>query len=125
MLDEDVIPEMISALEDAEKLINKVASLLKRISAAESLDKELSQPKSAIRRAKVLHPELGPRQTQIIQLLETSGSDGAPTGVIAKAIGYPQPDVYLTLRGLVARGFVEKDESTSPQRYRLTKSLTS
>ena len=75
--------------------------------------------------AKQIHPELGPRQDEILEQLEIAGDDGPTAGIISRAIGYPQPDVYLTLRVLVALGFVEKDESTNPQRYRLADPLRS
>lgn len=75
---------------------------------------------SAVDRAKALHPQLGPRQAEVLTLLEKAGNDGTTTGAISRAIGYDQPNVYLTLRGLMTLNFVEKDATTSPHTYRLT-----
>ncbi len=36
---------------------------------------------------------------------------------------YDQPNVYLTLRGLITLGFVERDHQTTPHTYRLTELL--
>jgi DNA-binding IclR family transcriptional regulator len=66
-----------------------------------------------------MHPLLGPRQAEIIRELEKAEPDGTSTGRIVEAIQYDQPDVYLTLRGLVGLSFAEKDASTRPHRYRL------
>jgi DNA-binding IclR family transcriptional regulator len=51
--------------------------------------------------------------------LEQAGSEGTGTGAIVRAISYDQPDVYLTLKGLQALDFAEKDASTRPHTYRL------
>jgi DNA-binding MarR family transcriptional regulator len=122
MLTNSEIPELTTALESAAQSISEAVSILRRIVTRGDLTDPRPGP---IQRAKSLHPELGPRQTEILGLLEIAGPDGTSTGHIAKKIGYPQPDVYLTLRGLVTRGFVEKNDSSSPHRYSLSKSLTS
>lgn len=77
----------------------------------------------AVSRARALHPLLGPRQAEILSLLEDAGAQGTNTGVISREMGYEQPNVYLTLRGLITMGFVTKDESTHPHRYRLSETL--
>ena len=40
-------------------------------------------------------------------------------GVVSRAIGYEQPNVYLTLAALARHGLVVKDETTAPHTYRL------
>lgn len=82
-----------------------------------------TRPQNAIERARAVHPMLGKRQTEVIAELESAGTAGTSTGVISRSIGYDQPNVYLTLRGLMSLGFVEKDESTNPHTYRLTSLL--
>jgi hypothetical protein len=80
-------------------------------------------PQGAIAKARAIHERLGPRQAQILGVLEEAGSDGTNTGVISRAIGQDQPNVYLTLQSLAGLGFVDKDESTNPHTYRLTPRL--
>jgi DNA-binding MarR family transcriptional regulator len=74
---------------------------------------------SAVQRARAIHPQLGPRQAEVITALEEHGSQGTSTGAISRAIGYDEANVYLTLRGLIRRRFVEKDTMTDPHTYRL------
>jgi len=61
-----------------------------------------------------MHPQLGPRETEVIAALEEQGTQGMSAGSISRAIRYDEPNVYLTLRGLVTRRFVEKDAMTDP-----------
>src|SRR5262249_29640221 len=79
---------------------------------------------SAVERARAMHPQLGRRQAEVLELLERAGHNGTTTGAISRAIGYDQPNVYLTLQALINASFVEKDESAIPHRYRLTSRLT-
>jgi hypothetical protein len=80
---------------------------------------------SAVERLRTLHPAAGPRQIEVVQVLDEAGAEGTNTGVIARRIDYDQPNVYLTLQGLTNRGFVVKDESTTPHTYRLATDLFS
>lgn len=80
-------------------------------------------PTRAVDRARAMHPMLGNRQAEVIAVLERAGVSGTNTGAISMEINYDQPNVYLTLQGLLTRGFVEKDVSTSPHTYRLTQVL--
>ncbi|MBW3589530.1 MAG: hypothetical protein KY429_08945 [Actinobacteria bacterium] len=73
----------------------------------------------AVTRVLAKHPKLGRRQEEVIRILESKGEEGTNTGVIARAIGYDQPNVYLTLQHLIRLGFVRKDDSQSPHRYYL------
>lgn len=74
---------------------------------------------AAVDRARALHPQLGPRQATVIDLLERHGREGTSTAVLSKFMDHGHPKVYLTLRNLVLLGLVEKDESVSPHNYRL------
>jgi hypothetical protein len=127
MLDEDAVRTMIHALESASDSIREAAKVIRGTLEDGALDggERAELNASAVLRAKAIHPGLGPRQAEILEELEIAGADGTTTGVIFRKIGYPQPDVYLTLRGLVTRGLAEKDESASPQRYRLAGALRS
>jgi DNA-binding MarR family transcriptional regulator len=127
MLDEEAVRTIIGALESASDSIRHAADALRGTLEQGALDghERTEQYANAVMRAKEIHPALGPRQAEILEELEIAGADGTTTGVIFRKIGYPQPDVYLTLRGLVTRGLAEKDESASPQRYRLASALRS
>lgn len=114
-------PELYDAFADA--LEAAAASLRQKARQAEiAPGGEPGQrlPLDAVTRARRIHPMLGPRQAQVIEVLEQHGSTGTNTGVISKAIAYDQPNVYLTLQGLMTLGFVTKDETASPHVYRLT-----
>lgn len=77
-----------------------------------------------VARARALHEQLGHRQAQVLQVLADAGEPGTNTGAISRAIGYDQPNVYITLRVLIGLGFVEKDETTNPHTYRLSQVLS-
>lgn len=127
MLDDEVARAIVSALEAASNSIRDAARILGGIFEQSAPDgrQRAEQRSSAVLRAKEIHPELGPRQAEIVEQLEIAGDEGTTTGVISRKIDYAQPNVYLTLRGLTTLGLVEKDEVTSPHRYRLASSLRS
>jgi DNA-binding MarR family transcriptional regulator len=76
-----------------------------------------------VARVRAYHSQLGPRQAEVLQVLEDAGWDGTTAGAIAEIINYDQPNVYLTLQGLIGGGYVEKDDSVRPHRYRLAPNL--
>ena len=120
MSDSQVLIALAEALEAASGVLRQRASLA---SVSEPEDR-IEDFVGAVARAQALHPLLGPRQAEVIDLLEKSGSEGTNTGVLSRAMGYDQPNVYLTLRGLSSIGLVEKDESARPHTYRLASILT-
>jgi hypothetical protein len=124
MLDETQIARLILSLEAASNALRDAVEFLwqETALAREGVQKVVVIG-SAVNRARSMHPELGPRQAQILELLEEAGPSGTTTGLIGKEIEYPQADVYLTLRGLITRGMAEKDETASPQLYRLGERL--
>jgi hypothetical protein len=75
---------------------------------------------TAVERAQSLHPHLGKRQIEALSLVEEIGSGGAETGTLSRRMNYDQPNVYLTLQGLVKRGLIEKDASQHAHRYYLS-----
>jgi hypothetical protein len=127
MLDDEVVRTIMSALEEASDSLRKVSRVLASTleERAPSGAQQIDQTSSAVARAKEIHLELGPRQAEIIEQLEIAGDDGTTTGVIFRNIGYAQPNVYLTLRGLITLGLAEKDALASPHRYRLSSALRS
>ncbi|MEU7527136.1 helix-turn-helix domain-containing protein [Saccharothrix sp. NPDC042600] len=82
-----------------------------------------SREPGAVDRARVVHPLLGPRQAEIIGLLEQAHPDGAGTGDLSRRMGYDEPNVHLALQALTGQGLVEKDVTTRPHRYRLSADL--
>lgn len=104
---------MAEALEAA-------AAVFRRYSALAGDATPAAGTNGVVRSARAVHPLLGPRQAEILELLKEAGRDGTNTGVLSRAMEYEQPNVYLTLRGLIGLGFVDKDETTSPHTYRLT-----
>jgi hypothetical protein len=107
---------LLGALADA--LDAASATLRQRLALLEPDESEQTSL-GAVAQARRIHPHLGRRQIEILEMLETAGSTGTNTGVISRGINYDQPNVYLTLSGLINLGFVEKDETTRPHTYRL------
>lgn len=95
------------------------ASGVLRLRAALVEPRDRVSTMGSVDRARAVHPQLGPRQAEVIELLEQHGPNGTNTGVLSRSMNYDQPNVYLTLRSLVGLGFVEKDESVIPHNYRL------
>jgi hypothetical protein len=79
----------------------------------------------AVERARSIHPSLGPRQAQILEVLEQYGEAGTNTGVISRAIRYSQPNVHLTLMGLMDAGLAVRDATVRPHLYWLAERLRS
>jgi DNA-binding transcriptional ArsR family regulator len=80
---------------------------------------------NAVDRARSQHPALGPRQAEIISVLELYAPGGTNMGVISRAIEYSQSNVHLTLMGLINLGMVVRDEDVRPHVYRLTDRVAS
>jgi DNA-binding MarR family transcriptional regulator len=113
MPDREILDALADALEAAVQTLRERSALLR------STDTDPRSPPSATARARAVHPQLGPRQAQVIDELAKAGKEGVRTGAIVHAIGYDQPDVYLTLKGLQTLGFAEKNASARPHIYRL------
>lgn len=108
---------MFDAMAEA---LEAAAAVLRRHSALADIESPTEGADGVVSRARAVHPLLGPRQAEVLGLLEEAGREGTNTGVLSRAMEYDQPNVYLTLRGLIALGFVEKDETTRPHTYCLT-----
>jgi DNA-binding MarR family transcriptional regulator/alkylated DNA nucleotide flippase Atl1 len=61
----------------------------------------------------------GFRQKQILSLDGLRNEQGLKTGEIATAIGYTEPNTYMTLRVLLEANLVERVPGAEPQRWRL------
>jgi DNA-binding transcriptional ArsR family regulator len=120
MSDVAVLEALADALDAASGALRQHLALLGP-PAARGADGQA--PQGAVAKARAIHERLGSRQAQILEVLEEAGGDGTNTGVISKAIGQDQPNVYLTLRSLAGLGFVEKDKTTDPHTYRLSPGL--
>lgn len=107
------------ALDAASATMRRRAAL---ISASSDEDAQTVE-EDGIARARLLHPQLGPRQAQVIEKLQEAWPAGLTTGPLSRSIRYDQANVYLTLQSLVALGFAEKDSTQSPHQYRLGRRL--
>jgi DNA-binding MarR family transcriptional regulator len=114
-----VLDAIAGALDAASRELRQRLALLEQPGAKEQI-----REAGVAARARAMHERLGRRQAEILEVLEEAGSAGTNTGVISRRIGQDQANVYLTLRGLVRLGFVEKDEATDPHTYRLRALLT-
>jgi hypothetical protein len=126
MPDHEIVDALADAFEAAAQKLRERSALLQQAHAGGSPAASASETnpgRSAVERARALHPQLGPRQAEVIHELAKAGAKGTGTGPIVKAIDYDQPDVYLTLKGLQALGFAEKDTSSKPHTYRLGQRL--
>src|SRR5205823_5008630 len=115
-----LLEALADAFDAASVVLRERLAILNRASSSQS---SAASSLSAVERAQAIHPQLGPRQAQVLQQVEDAGASGATAGAISRAIGYDEPNVHLTLQGLANRGFVEKDESARPHRYRLAPRL--
>jgi DNA-binding IclR family transcriptional regulator len=66
---------------------------------------------------------LGPRQRQVLVVLEEAGKAGTSMGEIARRDGVENSTVHIALTALRQYGIVEKDTFASPYRYRLSRRL--
>ncbi len=118
--DPDVIDALADALMAAGEALHERARSL-RVAADAPGDNEFD----VVAEARRLHGALGPRQAEVLALLQEAGPAGTNTGVLSKRMGYTQPNVHLTLKELVRRGLVIKDGTTRPHNYRLAPRLAS
>jgi DNA-binding transcriptional ArsR family regulator len=118
MSDAAVLAAIADALESAVRSLRASAALI-----APSADDRERSHLTLVERVRSAHPALGPRQAQVLEVLERAGSQGISTGAISKEMGYDQPNVYLTLQGLVSLGYVQKNEASRPHRYSLSEQL--
>jgi DNA-binding transcriptional ArsR family regulator len=77
-------------------------------------------PTDVVARARIMHAYLGVRQAQILELLAEAYPDSTDTGKLSRQMDYDQPNVYLTLKGLIEQGLVEKDAAAHPHQYKLS-----
>jgi hypothetical protein len=117
-----ILTALADAHEAAARTLRRHAALLGDGQSTELTSAEAAAD-SALERARVMHPQLGSRQEEVIVLLEEADDRGLDTGVMSRSMGYDQPNVYLTLQSLMRHGFVERDVSVSPHTYRLTEEL--
>ncbi|NUT94454.1 MAG: hypothetical protein HOY78_20790 [Saccharothrix sp.] len=110
---------LLNALADA---LNAASATLRQHAAALNRAEATAEEGglSAVERARIVNPLLGPRQAEVISWLEQAHPDGTDTGDLSRRMDYDQPNVYLTLKGLTEQGLVEKDTTTRPHRYRLS-----
>jgi hypothetical protein len=70
--------------------------------------------------ARQKHPALGQRQEPMLRVVAAAHPDGISHAAASAAM--PEPSLandYLTLKALIARGLVSKDDKTSPHHYYL------
>jgi DNA-binding transcriptional ArsR family regulator len=115
-----VLEALADALDAASAVLRERLAVLNLASPSPS---PAASSLTAVERARAIHPQLGPRQAQVLQCLDDAGASGATAGTISRTIDYDQPNVHITLQALVKMGFVEKDESARPHRYRLAPRL--
>lgn len=106
------VEALAGALEAAAASLRGALNPARAEASAEVTDDVLA-------RARALHDKLGRRQAEVLSLLSEAGEQGETTGTLSRRMSYDQPNVYLTLRGLVAAGMVIRDAKADPHRYRL------
>jgi hypothetical protein len=117
-----LIDELADSAEAMTRTLRAIAGELARKPAEQPVVIEADQS-SALARALALHPVMGARQRSIIRLVEREGDHGADTGTLSREMGYDQPNVYLTLQGLIRRDFIRRDANAHPHRYYLGRAL--
>ena len=121
MLQADVLDEL------AEMHLEMAALLRQRANERRNVDDtrpvELGDG-DIVSRARAIHPQLGPRQAEIVTLLHEFGQAGTNTGVLSRRMSYSQSNVHLTLKEMIRSGLVERDADAHPHRYMLSHRLT-
>jgi Sugar-specific transcriptional regulator TrmB len=116
---------ILNAIADCfDAASTKLREHIALLTAVEPATEAEPTTKNVAARARAIHPQIGPRQIEVLEVLEGAGTKGTRTGHISSVIGYDQPNVYLTLQSLMALGFVAKDETRRPHIYRLAGRLT-
>ena len=118
MSEATILEALAESHEAAATVLRRHADRLKASAARGKVG-----PGTAVDRAKLTHPMLGHRQEQVLGQLEAAEPDGTTTGAISRDLDYDQANVHITLRGLMERGFAERDTSRYPHVYRLGPAL--
>lgn len=114
--------DVLSALADAaEAFANTLRQHLTPITP--QLVPKGNRPEDVVGRARIMHPLLGHRQAEVIGLLAKEYPGTTSTGNLAREMGYDQPNVYLTLQGLIQANLVVKDATPRPHQYGLSPNL--
>src|SRR5262249_22113759 len=116
------IAVLLAAIAEAHEAA--AATLRHRVAALSPAPAD-GHPLTAVQRARIMNPQLGPRQAEIIEILEDKYPEGTDTGYLWRTTGQDQPNVYLTVNGLRQQGIVEKDATTRPHQYRLSSEFMS
>jgi hypothetical protein len=107
-----------------ETLANRLRLFTKDLEGELSRRIEVHFADRVVSAARRLHVSVGPRQLEALRLIAASHPAGLGTGNLMKRMQIDQPNVYLTLKSLVERGFLRKDGSKSPHQYFLSDKLT-
>jgi DNA-binding MarR family transcriptional regulator len=107
-----------------EALANRLRLFTKDLEGELSRRAEVQFADRVVSAARRLHASVGPRQLEALRLIAVSHPAGIGTGNLMKRMQIDQPNVYLTLKSLVERGFLRKEGSSSPHLYFLSDKLT-
>lgn len=115
-------------MTDTRDLLLKAAALHEQLAASLRQDASALPSSSGeadpMSRALAIHPKMGDRQRQVLQLVIKAGEEGTDMGAVQRAIGdITGPNAHLTLKRLVEWGFVRKDEHARPQLYYVADSI--
>ncbi|MCU1600547.1 MAG: hypothetical protein JWO22_1256 [Frankiales bacterium] len=102
--------------EEAARIYRRIAEEFSEVARAAGAASAMPID-SPVARAVRAHPSLGPRQRELVEHVAAAGGGGTDTGKLARATGMSQPNVHLTLKHMIDRDLIRKDDSVRPQRY--------
>lgn len=123
MSESALLDALADALAAASAVLRQHAAKLSP--AAGDAPADSNSPRAVVERARIMHAALGVRQAQVIELLAEVYPGSTDTGKLSRQMDYDQPNVHLTLRGLINQGLVEKDPTLRPHQYKLATALFS
>lgn len=119
------LASVLNALADA---LDAASATLRRHAVGLAQDQDdtapsTNAPDDVVARARRTHPLLGQLQAQVLRHLADAHRDWVDSTVLWHRVGtdkVDRPNLYNTCQKLMDLGWVEKDPTTRPHRYRLT-----
>src|SRR6266702_679613 len=120
MTNEQALLTIADALEAAAKIARRAVAAADNSNRAEPA----GEVERMLNRAREIHPFLGPKQVRGLEQLQRVWPGGLSTREVRERLEVPhEAGAHQMLMALVERGLAERDDSTTPIRYRLGPAL--
>jgi hypothetical protein len=119
MTNEQALLTIADALEAAAKIARRAVAAADGAERAEAT----GEVERMLDRARKVHPLLGPRQVQGLEQLQRAWPDGLSTREVREQLNYDDVGAHQMLMALVKYKLAERDETSTPIKYRLGPAL--